>query len=65
MLLTEVRAAPMTAVSLTLWLRQRWTMRGEAARLTDQADTVTQETESEAELPGNSVSIEMFSIPPI
>ena len=32
-------------------------MRGEA-------DTVTQETESEAELPGNSVSIEMFSIPP-
>ena len=54
----------MTAVSLTLWLRQMWTMRGEAARLTDQADTVTQDTEREAELAGNSVSSEMFSIPP-
>ena len=40
-------------------------MRGEAARLTDHAETVTQDTESEAELPGNSVSIEMFNIPPI
>ena len=40
-------------------------MRGEAARLTDHAETVTQDTESEAELPGNSVSIEMFSMPPI
>ena len=54
----------MTAVSRTLWLLQMWTMRGEAARLTAQADTVTQDTESEAELPGNSVSIEMLSIPP-
>ena len=39
-------------------------MRGEAARLTAQAETVTQDTEREAELPGNSVSIEMLSIPP-
>ena len=54
----------MTAVRRTLWLLHRCTMRGEAARLTDQAVTVTHDTESDAELPGNSVSMEMLSIPP-
>ena len=53
----------MTAMSLTLWSLQMWTMMGAVARDTDQADTVTQVTWSLV-TPGNMVSICTPSIPP-
>ena len=53
----------MTAISLTLWSLQMWTMMGAVRRETLQADTVTQVTWSLV-TPGNMVSISTLSIPP-